>query len=94
MLMIDWIPERSGELLSSATDDGTVIVSPEDGRLNVVNEVGAFIWNLIDGQNSIEAIIQQVVDNFDVSASQAQADVHAFVQALSERRLVIRKGRS
>ena len=89
--MTDWIPERSRELLSSATDDGTVIVAPEDGRLSVVNEVGAFVWELINGRNSVDCIVQQVVENFDVSAAQAQSDVLAFIQALAERQLVTRK---
>lgn len=92
--MMDWIPVRCGDLLSSVTDDGTVIVSPRDGQLSVVNEVGAFVWELINGQNSVDSIVQQLVDNYDVSADQARADVLAFLQALAERQLVTREGQS
>jgi hypothetical protein len=86
--MMNWIPERSGELLSSAMVDGTVIVSPQDGRMSVVNEVGAFVWELIDGQNSVETIVNRVTDNFEVPIVQAEADVLTFLQALAERELV------
>lgn len=86
-----WIPDRSGQLLSNAMDDGTVIVSPTDGRLSVLNEVGAFIWELINGQNSVDFIVSQVVDHFDVSSETARADVVSFLQALAERDLVTRK---
>jgi hypothetical protein len=72
-------------------DDGTVIVSPTDGRLSVLNEVGAFIWDLIDGQNSVDFIVSQVVDHFDVSSETARADVDSFLQTLAERDLVARK---
>ena len=89
--MIDWIPERTPDLLSTMTEDGTVIVSPDDGRLSVLNEVGAFIWEMIDGQRSIEAIVQGVVDTFDVSSAQARQDVQTFMAALTERQLVTRK---
>lgn len=92
--MMDWIPVRCGDLLSSVTGDGTVIVSPRDGQLSVVNEVGAFVWELINGQNSVDSIVQQLVDNYDVSADQARADVLAFLQALAERQLVTREGQS
>lgn len=88
---MNWIPDRSGQLLSNAMDDGTVIVSPTDGRLSVLNEVGAFIWDLIDGQNSVDFIVSQVVDHFDVSSETARADVDSFLQTLAERDLVARK---
>jgi hypothetical protein len=92
--MKEQIPHRSGELLSSTTPDGTVIVSREDGQLRVVNEVGAFIWDLINGRNSVALITQRVVDRFDVEADDAQADVEAFIRALGERDLVTLKERS
>lgn len=92
--MTDWIPQRSGDLLSTSTDDGTVIVSPNDGQLSVVNEVGAFIWELIDGHNSVDFIVAEVVDHFDVSLDQARSDVLSFIQALAERQLVTMKERS
>ena len=91
---MDWIPSRSGQLLSNEMEDGTVIVSRQDGRLSVVNEVGAFIWELIDGQNSVEFIVSQVVDHFDVSTDVARADVVTFLQALSDRDLVTKSVQS
>jgi len=85
-----WIPVRSGELLSSELEDGTVIVSPSDGKMSVVNEVGAFVWELIDGHHSVDLIVRQVTENFDVTTEQAQVDVMAFLRDLEERNLVSR----
>lgn len=90
----DWVPKRSEELLSSALDDGTVIVSPSDGKMSVVNEVGAFIWSLVDGQNSVSFIVEQVTGNFEVTVEQAEQDVSAFLLALEERKLVTRSVRA
>jgi hypothetical protein len=84
-------PERNDQLISKKMEDGTVIVSPIDGELRVLNEVGAFIWDRIDGRNGVDTIIQQVTDHFDVSYDQADADVMAFIQALEERDLIIWK---
>ena len=88
---LDWIPERSEGLLSTDTEDGTVIVSPADGRLQVVNEVGSFIWELLDGTNTVSAIIEQLTGNFEVTTEQATADVFAFLRALAERDMLIWK---
>ena len=85
---MEWIPERSNELVSNVMDDGTVIVSLDDGRLNVVNEVGSFVWDSIDGQKSLESIVQKVHAHFEVSAEQAQSDVLIFMRELTDRQLV------
>lgn len=88
---MDWIPERANELISSEMQDGTVIVSPADGHLSVVNPVGAFVWDLIDGQRSTDFIVDQVVQNFEVSPAVARADVLSFLDQLAERGLVTKK---
>jgi hypothetical protein len=86
--MLNSIPERSDQLLSRIMDDGTVIVSPVDGQLTVLNDVGSFVWELIDGQQSVTAIIQLVGAHFQVSRDQAQSDVLAFLETLEQRGLI------
>ena len=86
--MLNSIPERSGQLMSRVMEDGTVIVSPDDGQLTVVNDVGSFVWELIDGQHSVTTIIQMVITHFQVSHDQAHSDVLAFLETLEERGLI------
>ena len=47
-------------------------------RLYTLNEVGSFIWDQIDGQNSIGDIIQSVTSQFAVNESVAKNDVIDF----------------
>lgn len=82
------IPQRTEGLLSSDMEDGTVIVSPTDGRLNVVNEVGGFVWERIDGENTVAAIIELVTEHFSVEPEQATDDVLTFLDSLAERDLL------
>ena len=69
-------------------EDGTVIVSPVDGQLTVLNDVGSFVWELIDGQHSVTTIVQLVSAHFQVSRDQAQSDVLAFLETLEQRELI------
>jgi hypothetical protein len=50
----------------------------------VLNEVGGRIWELVDGQKTVQGIRDVIVSEFDVSPQQAEADVREFVQKLSD----------
>lgn len=43
-----------------------------------MNETGAFIWELIDGQRSISEITGMLTDEFDVEPAVAEYDVLSF----------------
>jgi hypothetical protein len=44
-----------------------------------LNETGAFIWELIDGKNSIENIINELTKEFAVDYETASKDVFSFI---------------
>jgi len=47
-----------------------------------LNEVGASVWELLDGQTPLADIRDAIVQEFDVSHEEAEADLVAFVQQL------------
>lgn len=52
----------------------------EMDRLYTLNEVGSFIWEQIDGQNSINDIIYSVTSQFEVNEMIAREDVIDFLK--------------
>ena len=66
-----------------------VLVLAQSGEVQVLNEVGARIWELTDGTRTIAQIAQTIADEFDVSLEQAQADVGDFISALVGERIVV-----
>ena len=44
------IPQPNPEAIGRIVDREAVIVLPQKGKVKVLNEVGAAIWDLIDGQ--------------------------------------------
>jgi hypothetical protein len=53
-----------------------------------LNETGAFIWEHIDGKNSVENIISYLTKEYDVDYSIAYNDVFAFINDM-EKYLII-----
>lgn len=44
------------------------------------NEVGCYIWGLIDGHRTPREILEAIVEEFDVGREQAQGDLVVFLQ--------------
>jgi hypothetical protein len=48
-----------------------------------LNGIGVFIWGLLDGERSLGAVLDAILARYDVSADEAAADLHAFVERMS-----------
>ena len=44
-----------------------------------LNEVGSFIWDLIDGENSEEDVVFAITNEFDIDEAIAKNDLKEFV---------------
>ncbi len=73
---------------------GEVILVPVRGKLAqlqqifVLNPVGAYIWEQLDGERDLEAIRRGLVDSFEVTSSEAEADLVEYLGALEGADLI------
>lgn len=65
-----------------------VLIFPERGEVKVINETGAFIWNLIDGMTSIGDIVSHLQKTYSISRLQAEKDALNFLNSLIEREII------
>ena len=68
-------------------DNESILVPIKDnvGDMNGIynlNELGAFIWQNIKCKNSVADIKEMILSEFEVSESQAEADLNEFVNDL------------
>jgi hypothetical protein len=54
------------------------------GRLFSLNEVGAFIWERIDGQRNLAEIVNAILDEREVTEETAREDLISLVNELQE----------
>ncbi len=53
-----------------------------------LNEVAAFIWELIDGKRSTSQIKDKVIDEFAVEPLQAESDIEEIISQLEYKSLI------
>jgi hypothetical protein len=78
-------PRTRPGLAERIIDGEALIVNAEGGEILVLNEVGAFVWTLLDGRNDVGTIVGRVLEEFDVDPATARNDVEAFLESLSQR---------
>ena len=47
-----------------------------------LNEAGAYVWNLLDNELSLEEIVSKVCQEYEVPRTQANADIVKFIEKL------------
>lgn len=56
--------------------------------LITLNEVGAFLWQKLEADNTVETLVEALLGEYDVTADIATADVERFVASLREKNLL------
>jgi hypothetical protein len=82
------IPKINPAIASTIVEAEAVVVNPQKGKVNVFNPVGTFIWENIDGQQSLKMIVAAVCDEFAVDSETAVTDALQFIASLVERDIV------
>ena len=84
---------KEGEFATRSILGETIIVPIKGGvgdlnSIYVLNELGAQIWNLIDGQNSINRMIEDICKAYDVGPKEAEKDTIEFLTSLEASGLI------
>ena len=58
------------------------------GSIYTLNEVGGLIWGMIDGDTSIQKIVESVVATYQVNVDEALQDVSIFLTNLESAGLI------
>jgi len=78
---------RPGVLAQQAEDD-LVLLDVQAGSYFALNEVGARVWELCDGQRSFADILDAVGNEFDAPRDVIERDVRGLLEDLAGDRLV------
>lgn len=67
---------------------GTLVVVPVGAAVSAfpgmitLNSVGAYIWELLETEQTIQTIVDAIMDRYAVEETQARADVERFLNKL------------
>lgn len=80
----------AGPSLASKEIDGEVVVlNLADGRYYGLNHVAGEVWQLVQEPRSLPELVDLIVAEFDVSPSEAAADLEGLLDDLLARELVV-----
>jgi hypothetical protein len=80
--------QRNISILWRELDGEAVLLSPIEGCSYNLNQVGTFIWKLLDGEHSVGDIAQSICQTYEVEYDQALQDVEHILVDLQENNLV------
>jgi hypothetical protein len=82
------IPQHHPSIIWRVLDDGVVVVSPQQGQVRVLNQVGTTVWGLIDGRRTVADLAAALTEQYNVSPEEAGRDLRAFLAELTDRGLL------
>lgn len=89
MSFLHLYPKPHSQTAGRVIDGEAVLILSEVSEINVLNEVGARIFELSDGAHTIRDIVQSITDEYEVTPQQAEQDVLEFVQRLVKQQVLV-----
>jgi len=83
------ILRRARDVRFRAVDDETVVIRQEAAEALVLNELAGRILDLIDGQRTVGAVVDQLLLEYDVEAIDLVADVQEYLEELLATGVVV-----
>lgn len=89
MLALDVSPRRADGVLCQEAQGQTVLLRLGDGSYYALDEVGARVWELCDGERSLGDVIDVLCAEFAAPPQTVRADVLEFVGQLRGEQLLV-----
>ncbi|MCJ8277740.1 MAG: PqqD family protein [Bdellovibrionales bacterium] len=67
----------------------TIIIDPTQQYSHEMDNTATFIWNRLDGDHTLEQIVDALCAEYSVARELAQEDVVEFIELLSQKGLAV-----
>ena len=82
-------PKRKNNLAFNKLNTSTIIIDfNAEKQFHQTNELGGFIWDLCDGKNSFEQIVDCIEQEFDMDKQIIENDLKEFLTLLKQNELL------
>jgi hypothetical protein len=80
---------RQDAVIAQQVEGQTILLRVEDGGYYAIDEVGAAIWALCDGNHAVGDIVVKLALEFDAPEATIRGDVLEFIEDLRRERLLV-----
>jgi coenzyme PQQ biosynthesis protein PqqD len=81
-------PRRRERVLTQEAEDELVLLDLDAGTYFALNEVGARVWELCDGEHGLAEIVSSIEAEFEAPRGVIEKDVRALLDELETDHLV------
>lgn len=85
---------NSDIVLREEFDDWAILFNPDTADAVGINPVGVSTWKLLDGQRSVDSVIETLRENFDDVPETIDRDIAGFIDQLAEHGFIGREIKS
>ncbi len=80
--------QRNSEMVSTKMDGETVMMSIDNGEYYGLDSIGSRIWEILEKPIRVNALIEELLNEFEVDKEQCEADTLGFLNQLLEKKLL------
>lgn len=80
---------RKAEIMAADMDGSTVMMDIQTGKYYSLGEVGGVIWEILEQPTAVDSLIEQLMNKYDVSREQCEAETLRFLEQLMGSGLVL-----
>ncbi|MDR4495321.1 MAG: PqqD family protein [Nitrospirales bacterium] len=84
----DWRLQPHEDVHSTVLEGETVLLNLDNGMYYSLNRVGTVIWELCDGRRTLQQILGEICERFEVEEGQAKQDLLVLSSQLLEQKLL------
>lgn len=87
-LFLGSVVVASNELVSANLDGEVVILGFQSGSYYGLDQVGVFVWDLLQQPQKVSDILDATIEEYDVELAQCQQDLLALLEELADKQLI------
>jgi hypothetical protein len=85
---LDSIASVSGELVSANLDGEVVILGFKSGSYYSLDQVGAFVWSLLQKPQKVSVIRDAILNEYDIDVQRCEQDLIDLLNDLADKGLI------
>ena len=75
-------PMRNPDIVIREDIKEALLFNPADGNMTCINKTGMLIWGLADGTHTVDDIVTEITDTYDVPEEDAEKDCLTYLKEL------------
>lgn len=86
---VDPLPTLNPKIAARVLNGEALILTPHDSVLHTLNPVATRIWELLRAHDTVQAVVEAIVEEYEVSPEVASADLAELLADLREKQILV-----